>query len=41
MDKRDWIIDKKKEIGWAIGIGIMTIVFLFLVNNFGLGMFRP
>jgi len=25
MDKRDWIIYKKKEIGWAIGIGIMTI----------------
>jgi len=28
MDKRDWIIYKKKEIGWAIGIGIMTVVFV-------------
>jgi len=41
MDKRDWLIYKKKEIGWAIGICIMTIGFLFLVNNFGLGMFNP
>jgi len=30
MDKRDWIIYKKKEIGWAIGIGIMTVDFCSL-----------
>jgi len=39
MDKKDWISDNKKNIGLVIGLGIMTVVFYFLVTNFGLGMF--
>jgi len=39
MDKKDWISYIKKNIGWAIGLGVMTVVFYFLVTNFGLGMF--
>jgi len=39
MDKKDWIRYNKKNIGWAIGLVVMTIVFWFLANNFGLGMF--
>ena len=39
MDKKDWISYNKKNIGWVIGLGVMTVVFYFLVTNFGLGMF--
>jgi len=39
MDKKDWISYHKKNIGWAIGLVVMTIGFWFLVTNFGLGMF--
>jgi hypothetical protein len=28
MDTRDWLSYNKKNIGWGVGIGIMTILFL-------------
>ena len=39
MDKKDWISYNKKNIGWAVGLVVMTVTFYFLVTNFGLGMF--
>jgi len=39
MHKKDWISYNKKNIGWVIVLGVMTVVFSFLVTNFGLGMF--
>jgi hypothetical protein len=39
MDKKDWISYNKKNIGWAIGLVVMTVAFYFLATNFGLGMF--
>ncbi len=39
MDKKDWISYNKKNIGWVIGLVVMTVTFYFLVTNFGLGMF--
>jgi len=39
MDKKDWISYNKKNMVLVIGLGVMTVVFYFLVTNFGLGMF--
>jgi len=39
MDKKDWIRYNNKNICWVIGQGVMTVVFYFLVTNFGLGLF--
>jgi len=30
MDKKDWISYNKKNIGWIIGLGIMSAIFLIL-----------
>ena len=30
MDKKDWLSYNKKNIGWAIGLGVMSIIFLIL-----------
>jgi len=34
MDTKDWLSYNKKNIGWGVGIGIMTILFLvYIVFN--------
>jgi len=30
MDKKDWISYNKKNIGWIIGLGVMSVIFLIL-----------
>ena len=31
MDTKDWLSYNKKNIGWGVGIGIMTILFLVYI----------
>ena len=31
MDSKDWLSYNKKNIGWGVGIGIMTILFLVYI----------
>jgi len=35
MDRKDWLSYNKKNIGWGVGIGVMTILFLtyWLISN--------
>jgi len=28
MDRKDWLSYNKKNIGWGVGIGVMTILML-------------
>ena len=31
MDTKDWLSYNKKNIGWGVGIGIMTVLFLVYI----------